>query len=235
MTSWCIRATSDLVLATHGRGIWIIDDISPLRALTPELMTKEAAFLPGPAGRFSTCEAQGGWPEGDETFHGPHRPDGRTHPLLPAKPPHLRRSEDRDIRSGGKFVDTVASSKHRGVNRATWSMRMKAASRSPPAATALFEAAQGPRVLPGTYTVKMTKGDQVYTEQLNVVMDPRANYTLEDRKAQFDLSMKVYNVLEHMSWEWSHRRRARRAPSARRQTAGERSAAQATAAACRGL
>ena len=64
----------------------------------------------------------------------------------------------------GKVVDTVAGSKHRGVNRATWSMRLKPPA-VPPAATALFEAAQGPRVLPGTYTVKMTKGDKVYTEQ----------------------------------------------------------------------
>jgi len=35
----------DLVIATHGRGIWIIDDITPLRALTPELLAKEAAFV----------------------------------------------------------------------------------------------------------------------------------------------------------------------------------------------
>ena len=61
-----------------------------------------------------------------------------------------------------------------------------------PAASALFEAAQGPRVLPGTYTVKLTKGDQTYTEQLDVAMDPRAKYSLEERKAQFELSMKVY-------------------------------------------
>ena len=86
----------------------------------------------------------------------------------------------------GKLVDTVAGSKHRGLNRAGWSMRLKAPAVDP-AATALFEAAQGPRVLPGTYTVKMTKGDQVYTEQLKVVLDPRAKYYVEDRKAQFDL------------------------------------------------
>ena len=47
--------------------------------------------------------------------------------------------------------------------------------RVPPAATAMFGAAEGPRVLPGTYTVRMTKGDKVYTTQLNVVLDPRAN------------------------------------------------------------
>jgi hypothetical protein len=69
-----------------------------------------------------------------------------------------------------------------------------------PAASALFEAAFGPRVLPGTYTVKLTKGDKTYTEQLIVAMDPRATYSIDDRKAQFDLSMKVYKLLEHMTY-----------------------------------
>ena len=55
-------------------------------------------------------------------------------------------------------------------------------------------------MLPGTYTVKMTKGDNVYTEQLNVVLDPRAKYSLEDRKAQFDLTMKIYHTIEHMTY-----------------------------------
>jgi photosystem II stability/assembly factor-like uncharacterized protein len=36
---------SDLVVATHGRGIWVIDDITPLRKLTPEVMSQDAAFL----------------------------------------------------------------------------------------------------------------------------------------------------------------------------------------------
>jgi hypothetical protein len=40
--------TWDLVLATHGRGIWIVDDISPLRALTPALMSQESGFPPMP-------------------------------------------------------------------------------------------------------------------------------------------------------------------------------------------
>jgi hypothetical protein len=55
-------------------------------------------------------------------------------------------------------------------------------------------------VLPGTYTVKLTKGDQTYTEQLNVVIDPRAKYSIDERKAQFELSMKVYKELEHMTF-----------------------------------
>jgi hypothetical protein len=55
-------------------------------------------------------------------------------------------------------------------------------------------------VLPGTYTVKLTKGDQTYTERLDVAIDPRAKYSLEERKAQFDLSMKIYKELEHMTY-----------------------------------
>jgi len=60
---------SDLVLATHGRGIWIVDDISPLRTLTPEMMTKEATLIPG-RGAIQYFDVDGGWPEGNETFRG---------------------------------------------------------------------------------------------------------------------------------------------------------------------
>jgi len=94
---------------------------------------------------------------------------------------------------------TIAGGKHRGLNRATWGMRLKPPL-IPPAATVLFEASQGPRVLPGTYTVKLIKGDQTYSGTLKVVLDPRAKYSLDDRKAQFDLSMKLYRSLEHMSY-----------------------------------
>lgn len=55
-------------------------------------------------------------------------------------------------------------------------------------------------MLPGTYTIKMTKGDKVYTTKLDVVIDPRAKYTVDDRKAQFDLAMKLSQMLNHMSW-----------------------------------
>jgi len=99
-------------------------------------------------------------------------------------------------------VDTIAGSKHRGLNRATWSMRLKPPI-VPPAATALFQASNGPYVLPGTYTVKLTKGDQVVTAPLKVAVDPRAKYGIEDRTAQFDLAMKLHKLLGHMSYATS--------------------------------
>jgi photosystem II stability/assembly factor-like uncharacterized protein len=188
---------SDLVLATHGRGIWIVDDISALRALTPELMATEATLLPGRSIQY--LEAFGGWSEGDETFSGRNRPS-EAQITYYQKGRHIFGDLKIEIfDKDGKLVDTVPGSKHRGLNLANWPMRVKAPA-VPPAATALFEAAQGPRVLPGTYTVKMTKGDKVYTEQINVTMDPRVKFSLEDRKAQFELTMKIYHTIEHMTW-----------------------------------
>jgi len=84
----------------------------------------------------------------------------------------------------GKVVDTIAGSKHRGVNRTTWSMRLKPPA-VPPAASAGVWRRHGARVLPGTYTIKMTKGDNVYTSKLKLVLDPRATYNEQDRRQQF--------------------------------------------------
>ena len=141
----------------------------------------------------------GGWPEGDATFTGPNRPTGAFMPYY-QRSRHIYGDLKIEIFDAqGKLVDTVATSKHRGVNRATWSMHLKPPM-VPPAATAAFGAAIGPRVLPGAYTVKMTRGDKVYTAQLNVVLDPRAKFTVEDRSAQFDLVNKLAALLNHMSW-----------------------------------
>ena len=189
---------SDLILATHGRGIWIVDDISPLRALTPELMQKDAVLLTSrPAIQY--MNASGGWPEGDEAFSGPSRPTDAFITYY-QKSRHIFGDLKIEIFDhDGKLLDTIAGSKHRGLNRATWSMQLKAPI-VPPAAQALFQAANGPRVLPGTYTVKLTKGDQVYTAPLEIAMDPRATYNLEERKAQFDLAIKLRDLLGHMTY-----------------------------------
>jgi len=70
----------------------------------------------------------------------------------------------------------------------------------PTAASADYGAAVGPRVLPGTYTVRMTKDKNVYVTQLVVTRDPRSTYTAADRREQFDLSVKLYNLLGDMTF-----------------------------------
>src|SRR5207247_1741505 len=64
----------DLILATHGRGIWIVDDITPLRALTPDLLTQEATFVSARPVQ-QRIEGSGGWANGDAAFVGDNPPD----------------------------------------------------------------------------------------------------------------------------------------------------------------
>ncbi|MFY9551443.1 MAG: sialidase [Thermoanaerobaculia bacterium] len=189
---------SALVIGTHGRGIWIVDDITPLRNLTGDILSREAAFVPGkPAVR--RISMAGGWGYGDATFEGPN-PPGDAQITYYQKKRHIFGDLKIEVLGqDGKVLATVPSSKRRGLSRSGWSMRLKPP-RVPPAATAAFGAAVGPRVLPGTYTVRMTKDKQVYTTPLRVVPDPRVKHTPEDRKAQFDLAMKLYRQLSEMTF-----------------------------------
>jgi photosystem II stability/assembly factor-like uncharacterized protein len=188
---------NDLVLATHGRGIWIIDDISSLRSLTPDLMSKDAVLLDSTSIQY--LNSNGGWAEGDSTFSGPSRTQDAFITYYQKGRHIFGDMKIEIIDPEGKVVDTIAGSKHRGLNRATWSMRLKPPT-VPPAASAAFGAATGPRVMPGTYTIKMTKGDKVYTSKLKLVLDPRATYNEQERRQQFDLAMKLYKMMARMSF-----------------------------------
>jgi photosystem II stability/assembly factor-like uncharacterized protein len=189
---------SDLVIATHGRGIWIIDDITPLRKLTPDTLAKEAEFIQGKP-VVQRIPAGGGWVNGDAAFVGDNPPDSAVITFYQKKRHIFGDMKLEVFDAQGKLVSTIPSSKRRGLNRVLWSMRMNAP-KVPSAASAAFSAAVGPRVLPGTYTVKLTKDKNVYTMPLQVVGDPRSNYPARDRKAQFDLAMKIFTSLEEMTF-----------------------------------
>jgi photosystem II stability/assembly factor-like uncharacterized protein len=190
---------SDLVLATHGRGIWIVDDITPLRKLTPDVLAQDAVFVPGKPAQ-QRLEANGGWAEGNATFFGPDPADAALITYYQKKRHIFGKMTIEIFDEQNKLIDTVPANSRRGLSRVEWPMRVKAP-RVPPAATAAFEASQGPRIVPGTYTVKMTRGKETYTTPLVITLDPRAKYTLEDRKLNFDATMRVYNLLGDMTFD----------------------------------
>ncbi len=188
-----------LAIATHGRGIWIVDNIRPLRSLTNDMLAREAAFVPsGPI--VQRIFAFGGNPTGDATFEGPNPPNDAQIVYYQKKRHIFGDLKIEVFGPDGKSLTTIASSKRRGLSRAGWSMRLKPP-RVPPAASASFFASLGPRVLPGLYTVKMTKDKQVYETKLELVPDPRSKNTPEDRKAQWDLAIKLYGLLGDMTYD----------------------------------
>ena len=188
---------ASLVLATHGRGIWIIDDLTPLRALDAKTLASEAAFLPTRPIQ-QRISAFGGWPEGDASFSGPNPPNG-AEIVYYQKSRHLFGKLKIDILDGkGEVIDTVPASVRRGINRVTWSMRAKPP-RVPPAAQIAYNSTQGPRVPPGTYTVRMTKGKEIYETKIDVGLDRRVAFSVEDRRAQYDAAMRVRALFGDMS------------------------------------
>ncbi len=186
-----------LVLATHGRGIWIVDDITPLRNLNAQVLNEEAGFLPVQAAQ-QRISAYGGWSEGDASFTGPNPKDGARIAYY-QKSRHLFGKLKIDVLDAkGEVIDSIPANVRRGINLVYWSMRVKPP-RVPPAAQVAFNSTQGARVPPGTYTVRMTKGDATFDTKVQVNLDRRANYTVADRQAQYDAAQRVSALFGRMT------------------------------------
>ncbi len=180
---------SDLVVATHGRGIWIVDDITPLRALTPEVLGSEVSFLDNRP-QQQRIQGNGGWANGDAAFVGANPVDGAVITYYQRVRHLFGKLKLEILDDKGKRVTSLPANPRRGINRVTWDMRV-APPRVPRAATQAG-AQFGPRVVPGTYTARLTKGGQVFEKKIEVGLDRRAKFTLADRKANFDAAMAVH-------------------------------------------
>ena len=187
----------DLVIATHGRGIWIIDDITPLRALTADVLQQDIAFV-GSNQIVQPVGAYAGFGYGDAGYTGPNAPGDAVFTYY-QKRRHIFGDLKLDVTGpDGKTIGTMPSGKRRGLNRVSWPMRLPAP-QVPPAATTAFGATTGPRVLPGTYTIRLTKDQRPYTTNLELVQDPRTKHSLADRQAQFALMTKLHAQLGEMT------------------------------------
>lgn len=183
---------NDLVLGTHGRGIWIVDDITPLRALSTDLLAREAAFVQARPVQ-QRISGPGGWANGAATFVGDNPTDGAVITYYQRTRHLFGKLKIEILDPAGQVIDEIPASKRRGLNRVVWSMRVKPP-RVPPAVQLAYSGTQGPRVLPGTYTVRMTKGGEVHEAKLEIGLDRRAAFTMADRKAQFDAAMRVHRL-----------------------------------------
>ena len=180
---------NDLVLATHGRGIWIVDDITPLRALTPELLNQEVSFVSARPVQ-QRIEGSGGWANGEAVFVGNNPPDAAIITYYQKSRHLFGKLKLEVLDSSGRVIDEPPASKRPGLNRVIWTMREKPP-RVPPAAQVAGSGIRGPRLLPGLYTIRLTKAGKVSETKLTVGLDRRAKFSVADRKAQFDAAMKV--------------------------------------------
>jgi photosystem II stability/assembly factor-like uncharacterized protein len=187
----------DLVIATHGRGIWIIDDLSALRALTPAVLASEVGFLPSRPAQ-QRLDGSGGWPEGDASFSGENPAPGAVINYYQKTRHVFGRLKLEILDASGKVIDSLPASKRKGINRVVWSMQASPP-RVPTAAQPANAGRQGPRLLPGDYTVRLTKAGKQYEAPLHITLDRRANFNLEDRKLQFAAAMRAHALFGRMT------------------------------------
>ncbi|MEY4069498.1 MAG: hypothetical protein RL721_112 [Candidatus Eisenbacteria bacterium] len=190
----------DLVIATHGRGIHIIDDLTPLRSLTRERLAEDVAFLGTRPNRLLIPRQEQRF-SGSTDWRGDELPEAAVVTYYLKKRHLIGDLKVEVIDPQGKVLTTIPGGRRRGINRVEWPMRLKGP-KLPPAANLVpnFFAFVGPRAPVGTYTVRLTKNKQVLTGTFEVVPDPRSTHTAEDRAAQVELVNRLYGDLTRLTY-----------------------------------
>lgn len=168
----------DLVVGTWGRGIWILDDIGPLRALSPAVLGSEAhLFQPRPAYRFALHDpttSESFATEFDTPSHAGRNPPYGADLTYYLAADALASAEVTILDAKGGTVRTLSGPHEAGLNRVWWDLRGAA----PPPREGAPGRAPGrqvpPLVAPGTYTVRVAVAGQVLETTLTVRRDPAA-------------------------------------------------------------
>ncbi len=188
----------DLIIGTHGRGVYIVDDITPIRQINDQMLESKLVFL-------NTRPAEIRFPRfsqeftGDDEYVGDNTPEAAwiTYYL---KDRHMMGDMKIEVYdSEGKLISTIPAGKRKGINRVPWYMRLK-----PPKVAPSPQLGYGPMVGPtvpeGTYKVKVLKGNETFDSQIQLKADPTVPYSAEDRKIQFETSMKLYEMQERLAF-----------------------------------
>jgi len=198
----------DLVIGTHGRAIWIIDDISPLRNLDQADLDSKLKLLPiQDAYMYNTARWGGSfWSPGENQFIGKTRPYGALINYV-LNPPDsvLKKNGTPDAKTIDIFilnqdsaiVKKVKGEMKKGINRVGWNLYRKDF-RGPVAEGKEKENHEGSamQVLPGTYIVKISHQGITEYENVNVFPDPRMKTSAEGLNQRYEFQAKCGSLSE---------------------------------------
>lgn len=186
--------TNDLIIATHGRGIMIIDDISSIRNLTKEIQNKDIHLFETGSITLST----GNFGAGGSPSTG-----GWVAPNAPSLKPFQYYLKDR-LSSGevkleiydnsGKLIQTIPGTNRRGINRVTWNQRIAPPKTASGATKPDNGASLAPQVLPGNYSLKLKVGTKVLEQHFTLLHDAQGSITLKEREEQHAAATALYNM-----------------------------------------
>ncbi|HEV2222762.1 MAG TPA: hypothetical protein VGR84_07140 [Candidatus Acidoferrales bacterium] len=199
---------NDLIIATHGRAFWSLDNITPLRQMNPEDASADTyLFKPATTYRFrgGRFRLPGGFAAGENPPSGavidyslktePKQPI--TLEILDSKGKVIRKYKSKGEKPAapspqesffrGGMANLPAKA---GLNRFEWDLRYEPPS-VVPGAVAWGGRPIGPLAVPGDYQVKLTAEGKSYTAPLRVEEDPRIKVSAEDLQKQLDFSLQI--------------------------------------------
>jgi photosystem II stability/assembly factor-like uncharacterized protein len=210
---------NDLVVATHGRAFWILDDISPLRQYSEDIQQKDA-FLYTPATAYR-MQAGAGGPRHTSKRTGQNPPAGAVmYYFLKDAPKNDVEAKIEILDASGKVIRKYSSAEYNsleepldpddkkpekeikpeaGLNRFVWDLRYEEARHVP--GYYLYEynsGARGPVAAPGHYQVRLTVGAQTQTAAFDLKLDPRVNVSQADLEAQLKLLLDTRDELSRV-------------------------------------
>ncbi len=193
------KRTSDLVLGTHGRGVIIIDDISPLRDINNEVLTKNVHFFETPVTTISETGAFSGNFGGETQFVGQSKTkDVQIKYYLKKRHTFGKMSmEVQDM--DGNFIAELGPGKSKGINIVDWNYTRK----QPKVAkgkTFSFGGFTSPQVPAGMYKAVMTKGKETFEHTFELVYDSNSPLTAQDRDLKNSTTMKLYDMTQELAY-----------------------------------
>ena len=189
---------NDLIIATHGRGLYILDDLTPIRALNHKLLKKDACILPSRPSIIRTPTVLQEFP-GNQQFFGENPGTGAYISYYLKKRPLFGSFKLEIFDKNGKKIKKLYPTKKKGINRIYWDMRLK-----PPKIGVVLSLSTmlnvGPMVEEGEYIIKLFKGKKVFQGKLFLIPDKLSNHSREDRKIRRKIVMKLYNLSQRLSY-----------------------------------
>jgi photosystem II stability/assembly factor-like uncharacterized protein len=211
---------NDLVVATHGRAFWILDDVTPLRQYSEDLAQKDAfLYTPGTAWRIQAGA-------GGEQHH-PSKRTGQNPPagaviyyFLKDAPKGDAETKIEILDASGKVIRSYSSQEYEpldepadpdakspekeikpeaGLNKFVWDLRYEEAHRVP--GYYLWEygnGARGPVAAPGHYEVRLTAGGKTLSAPFDLKLDPRVNVSPADLEQQLSLLLQTRDELNRV-------------------------------------
>lgn len=184
----------NLIAATHGRSFWLIDDLTPLHQLKPELASKDVIlYQPMPTYRMAGSDKR------EAALEGENHPNGVMIHYFIKKADPAAEVKLEILESNGNLIRSFSSKAKEkadllkvksGGDRFVWDMRYPGY-KTFPGMVFYGSPNLGPKAVPGNYQVRLTVNGQSQTQPFEIIKDPRLKTTPEDYQAQFSFLMKV--------------------------------------------